>query len=189
MHDSFFFGYGSLVNRTTHDYAVAGPARLRGWSRRWCHTGLRELAFLSVVPDPEGAIDGLVAAVPGGDWAALDRRESGYDRHPLDHALLQGMPGPATVQLYAVAQSRSLPDDRRHPILLSYLDVVVQGFLREFGPEGVARFFATTGGWEAPVMDDRAAPLYPRHRRLTGEERDMVDAALDRLGSVRIRAA
>ena len=35
------------------------------------------------------------------------------------------------------------------PILLSYLDVVVQGYLAEFGEAGVARFFASTDGWGA----------------------------------------
>jgi len=187
MSDAFFFGYGSLVNRSTHGYAVACPARLRGWSRAWRHTGLRDLAFLTAVPDPGAEIEGLLAGVPGGDWAALDDRESGYDRHLVSDAVVHVQQEPMAVQVYAVPATRALPGNRRHPILLSYLDVVVQGFLREFGPDGAARFFETTSGWEAPVLDDRASPRYPRHRKLTGEERDTVDAALERLGSTRIR--
>jgi hypothetical protein len=66
-------------------------------------------------------------------------------------------------------------------ILLSYLDVVVQGFFREYGAEGVQRFFDTTDGWEVPVLNDRGNPRYPRHRTLTAEETALVDDHLARL--------
>jgi hypothetical protein len=68
------------------------------------------------------------------------------------------------------------------PILMSYLDVVVQGYLREFGQAGAEDFFATTDGWDIPVLDDRAAPRYPRHQALTGDERALVDALLREVG-------
>ena len=77
---------------------------------------------------------------------------------------------------------------RAHPILLSYLDVVIQGYLRHFGPDGVARFVATTEGWNAPVLNDRAAPLYPRAQRLTAAETGLVDTILQAQGSRLIRA-
>ncbi|MDX5384038.1 MAG: gamma-glutamylcyclotransferase, partial [Rhodobacterales bacterium] len=38
MKDAFFFGYGSLVNRATHDYGQARAATLPGWRRAWRHT-------------------------------------------------------------------------------------------------------------------------------------------------------
>lgn len=180
-----FFGYGSLVNRLTHDYAPAHPARVGGWRRIWRATGRRRLAFLSVEPDPATEIEGLIAEVPGADWAALDLREAGYDRRPLAVASLAA-PVSEDVAIYVIPSDpvpRALAD---HPILLSYLDVVVQGFLAEFGSAGVARFFATTGGWEAPILDDRAAPLYPRAQRLTVEAVALVDSALDRFGSRRV---
>ena len=66
-------------------------------------------------------------------------------------------------------------------MLLSYIDVVVQGYLAEYGPDGAERFFETTGGWDVPILNDRAAPLYPRHTMLSGSERTFVDAALARL--------
>jgi hypothetical protein len=65
-----------------------------------------------------------------------------------------------------------------HPILLSYLDTVVQGYLREFGEAGAARFFETTTGWEAGIHDDRTDPVYPRAQDTTDRERALVDAAL-----------
>lgn len=171
-----FFGYGSLVNRATHDYPGAARAQLTGWRRVWVHTPARDLAFLSVRPDPGARIDGLVAEVPGGDWAALDAREYAYDRHRAEAQAGDGAALP--VQVYAVPGSASAQPSDAHPILLSYLDVVVQGFFREYGPEGAERFFATTDGWQAPIRDDRAAPLYPRAQRLSAEETALVDRLL-----------
>ena len=83
--DAWFFGYGSLVNRDTHHFQGAQPAQLAGWRRVWRHTDLRPVAFLTVVPDPNGVIDGLIAPVPEGDWAALDIREGAYVRTPAAH--------------------------------------------------------------------------------------------------------
>jgi hypothetical protein len=180
-----FFGYGSLVNRATHDHAPARPATLAGWRRVWRQTRLRPFAFLSAEPAP-GRIDGLVAAVPGDDWAALDRREAAYLRRPLatgDFAAQPDWAEPlgwaARVEIYTIDPAHQTAD--RYPILLSYLDVVVQGFLREFGADGVTRFFATTAGWTA-LYDDRTAPLYPRHQPLAAAERALTDAHVAALG-------
>ena len=74
-----------------------------------------------------------------------------------------------------------------HPILLSYLDVVVQGYLEAFGREGVSRFFASTDGWEASVIDDRGQPLYRRHQATSAEERRLTDEWIERLGCRRLR--
>ncbi len=180
MENPGFFGYGSLVNRATHDCPRAMPARLSGWRRVWVQTPARPLAYLSVEPAADGAIDGLLAEVPGGDWGALDLREAAYVRHPVTVDIL---PGQRAVQVYAVPQAQAR---QAAPILLSYLDVVVQGFLREWGPAGVARFFATTAGWQGGVLDDRTAPRYPRAQRLEAAELALVDAALADLGVARL---
>jgi len=183
MNDPFFFGYGSLVNRATHAHDDAHPARVRGWTRVWRHTALRPVAFLTVVPSPGAEIDGLIAGVPKADWLALDERERAYDRvpaqdvaHPLPH-------GP-DIQLYTIPEGKHGTPDRTHPVLLSYIDTVVQGFLNEFGEDGVARFFATTQGWDAPIAFDRHAPRYSRHQTLSRREIALVDRHLDDLAAV-----
>ena len=184
MQTPFVFGYGSLVNRRTHPHGEAQPARVRGWRRAWRHTALRPVAFLTAVPAEGVEIEGLVAGVPGADWQALDLREAAYDRvvaADVAHAL----GGRPTVSLYTIPEGRHGAPDGAHPVLLSYLDVVVQGYLAEFGEEGVARLFATTDGWDAPVADDRADPIYPRHQVLTRAERALVDRWLDDFGVVR----
>jgi len=181
MHDPFFFGYGSLVNRATHDFPAARRARVTGWARVWRGTSLRQVAYLSAVEAPGSVIEGLAAAVPGGDWQALDLRERAYARHMVDDIDHDG-PEALAVQIYKV-EPHHVTDGIDHPILLSYLDTVVQGYLCEFGETGAVRFFDTTGGWHLPILDDRAAPVYPRAQVLSAEDRDFVDDRLATMGS------
>lgn len=169
-----FFGYGSLVNTATHDYPNAHKTTVKGWARMWRHTDLRDVAFLTAVPDATCQIDGLSADVPNGDWAALDLRETGYDRLDLESQ--------SNTAIYAVPATSQAAPSVAHPILLSYLDVVVQGYLNEFGEAGAVAFFETTRGWDAPILDDRRAPIYPRHQVLTAAQTGFVDDALTRLG-------
>lgn len=178
MLDPFFFGYGSLVNRATHAYTTAHRARVKGWRRAWRYTSFREGPFLTAVPCPLSEIEGLVAQVPGGDWRALDAREVGYRRLPVKPGLIPENDAPTEAQIYTVPAEDAVDPSEKQPILLSYIDVVFQGYLREFGTEGLARFIATTDGWDAPILDDRAAPRYPRHQRLDDDERQLFDASL-----------
>ena len=183
--DPFFFGYGSLVNRDTHEFPRAARARVRGWARTWKRTRLRQLAFLTAVEAPGEEIEGLIAAVPGADWASLDAREYAYDRHlvvDIDHE--HDSDTAVDVQIYRTKPEHDTDASDEHPILLSYLDTVIQGYLTEFGEAGAQRFFETTAGWEAPVLDDRSDPVYARVTRLTDDERDFVDTEL-RLRDVR----
>lgn len=180
MADPFFFGYGSLVNTRTHIYDEPTPARLRGWRRVWVRGDGYAHTLLSVEPCAQTEILGLMCRVPGDDWSALDLRESGYDRHSVEHhSLHHTRDGPHDTHVYRVPPGGSADE----PILLSYLDVVVQGFLEVFGEDGVQSFFQTTHGWDTPILNDRRDPRYPRHQSLEHHERDLVDANLAMLGS------
>lgn len=188
MGDAYFFGYGSLVNRLTHGYAPVHRARLRGWRRGWRATAERKVAYLTAVADPGAEIDGLIAPVAPDAWMALDQRECAYRRvDATDHVVQQA--GATGIAVYAIAPERMVLPTADHPVLLSYLDVVVQGYLAEYGPPGVAHFFATTDGWEAPFLDDRTDPRYPRAQRISEDDRAMVDLWLDRVGARRIAPA
>ncbi|MEW2914273.1 gamma-glutamylcyclotransferase family protein [Leisingera sp. JC11] len=182
----YFFGYGSLVNTATHAYGGAAPARLSGWRRAWVHTSLREVAFLSAVPCENSEIDGLIAEVPGADWAALDEREFAYERLPASDRVQHSLAGSPEISVYAVAADKQNGVSERHPILLSYLDVVLQGYLQVFGAEGLKGFVETTDGWESPILDDHAAPRYPRHQAITAAERKIFDDLIDSTGARRI---
>lgn len=91
-------------------------------------------------------------------------------------------PRASDLVIYAFRDGHHAAPTDESPLLLSYIDVVVQGYLREFGPEGVRHFFETTEGWHAPIINDRAAPIYPRHQILNDEERAFVDAGIAAVG-------
>lgn len=174
IHHPHFFGYGSLVNTATHNYPGVQEAYLQGWRRVWRYTTYRTAAFLTVRPDPDTTLEGLVAAVPDANWQALDAREYAYRRHSVTPLITASNP-PSETAVYAIPDNAHIAPSVASPILLSYLDVVVQGYLRQFGEDGVARFFATTDGWSAPILNDRAAPRYPRAQTLKISETALVD--------------
>lgn len=180
MSDPQFFGYGSLVNLKTHSYANPRRATLKGWQRVWQQSNERNVAFLSVLPAAGFEIDGLIATVQDGDWAALDAREREYDRKDVTSTLGESVP----TAIYQASDDFIATGDATRPILLSYLDVVVQGFLQHFGGDGVTRFFDTTERWQTPVLNDRTAPIYPRHVETSEAERQLVDRHLNRLSTV-----
>ncbi|MFC3612346.1 gamma-glutamylcyclotransferase family protein [Lutimaribacter marinistellae] len=188
MADPYFFGYGSLVNTSTHDFPDPRPAVLSGWKRAWRHTDLRPVAFLTAIPVEGAEIEGMIAHVPNDDWAALDEREWAYDRVGVTSSVTHTLTEDADIAVYAVPEGRHRVPSRNYPILLSYLDVVVQGYLRVFGPDGADRFFATTEGWDSPILNDRAEPRYPRHRVLTEQEQGFVDDRLARLGASLVKS-
>lgn len=177
-----FFGYGSLVNTQTHSYPAVQDAKLDGWRRVWRHTSRRPVAYLTVQPAEGSQIDGIIAAVPDADWAALDAREHAYLRNSVTQRI-SAANMPTETAVYAIPDGHHTDPTTLHPILLSYIDVVVQGYLQRFGDPGVARFFETTDGWDAPIINDRAAPRYSRAQSLTIRETGLVDEWLAALSA------
>lgn len=185
-----YIGYGSLVNRDTlrTDFLHAQPVRLHGWRRCWRprHQNdpiLRDppTSLLSARRVPEGFIDGLLVFDKRTNLPAMDERELTYDRIPVPRERIDGLATdlPACEIFVYEAQTNAASHDPEHPILQSYLDAVLQGFLREFGQPGVHHFLATTDGFERQLHTDRHDPHYPRSVQLTVEERDFFDRLLD----------
>jgi hypothetical protein len=186
-----YFGYGSLVNRDTlrTDFLHAQPVRLHGWRRCWRPRQHGDPIFtdpptslLSARQVADGFIDGLLVFDRKSNLPSVDERERTYDRIAVSHDRLEGLGEDlprCTVYVYE-AQTNAAPHDPQHPILRSYLDAVLQGFLREFGQTGVQHFLDTTDGFERSVHDDRHDPRYPRSVRLSDNERVFFDTLLDR---------
>jgi hypothetical protein len=65
------------------------------------------------------------------------------------------------VQIYRTKPEHDTDGSEEHPILLSYLDTVMQGYLTEFGEAGASGSSRRRRGWEAPVFDDRATLSIP----------------------------
>lgn len=202
-----YFGYGSLVNRLTlrSDIVAAFPARLNGWRRGWRPRPVMEPdtvpgaalmggltpSLLSAHPDPGAAIDGLLVIDFLANLPEIDTREFRYHRRDITLDALEldrGMIAETTgftldpgLRLH-VYESRTEhpPADGPSPILRSYLDAVLQGFLREFGAGGVHRFVTETDAFHTPIHEDRHAPLYPRAVTLSQAEAELFDHALAR---------
>lgn len=172
-----FFGYGSLVNLDTHDYPSPQPAKVHDWQRVWRFSTRRNLAYLSVMPAQGVEILGIVADVPGQDWQALDQREAAYLRHDVSENLSHSGVSDQTA-MYQVDPDHMCDPGPDHRILLSYLDVVIQGYARQFGADGPRHFMETTTGWGVPLLNDRADPIYPRAQSLSPDETHLVDAVL-----------
>lgn len=179
MTDPYFFGYGSLVNLSTHIYSNPRAAKISGWRRIWKTTRDGKSALLSIRPSAPDALLGLMAMVPNGDWRALDERETGYHRQDVTDMMFYDAFMPQACSVYIVSKTAESKVEANSPILLTYLDVVLQGFLQIYGEQGPKDFFATTDSWDRPVLDDRSDPGYPRHQVLSKDETAMVNDLLE----------
>ncbi|AKI00251.1 hypothetical protein IMCC20628_01535 [Hoeflea sp. IMCC20628] len=202
-------GYGSLVNRATlrTEIVAAWPARLKGWRRTWRPRPVMEHDSLAIpVPGtaltpsmltaeraPESFIDGLLVIDFAANLPDIDAREFRYHRRDIALTDLEFISsGSASVSARAPAPDFNLhvyearPEHPRaeghSPILRSYLDAVMQGFLREFGAEGVHRFVAETDDFHTEIHEDRHAPLYPRAVTLSPAEIELFELSLGRRG-------
>ncbi len=201
-----YFGYGSLVNRATltTGHVQAHRARLKGWRRTWRprpdmgpDTGAPGVilpegltpSLLSAHRADGFSIDGLLVIDFAVNLGDVDTREFRYHRRDIALADLEftepdhGLDADITLHVYE-ARTEHPPAHGPAPILRSYLDVVMQGFLREFGPDGLQRFVSETEAFHTPIHEDRAGPLYPRAVRLSPAEVELFDAVLGRVGPV-----
>ena len=60
----------------------------------------------------------------------------------------------------------------------------MQGFLTQFGKDGVSAFFDSTSGWERPIKNDRKNPIDPRAQTLNMGETQLVNHHLKQLSAV-----
>lgn len=185
------------------------PAQLTGWRRRWSHRvarpggdGRSGSVALAVVETPGATLDGVISKIADDDEARrLDEREFGYDRRALPRDALRLDPRVGApvddaelldadlldadlldewgAFLYVSKPDHVGPGTEAFPIYRSYIDTVMQGYLRSFGADGLARFVDTTDGWDGVIVDDRAVPHYPRATRLSAAEQATIETALE----------
>lgn len=164
-----YFGFGSLVNRKTRpDQEHAVNATLSGWQRVWGHrvvSGDTRQACTSLsVERAQSSIEGVIVSIRREELPSLDERELGYERIALeqsDFSLTEEV-RTSTIHIYrSLEQNRQLADSER-PVLQSYIDCVMAGYLERFGESGLQRFMNTTRGWGGPILSDRHRPVYPR---------------------------
>ena len=195
-----YFGYGSLVNDKTRNAESFGiPVRLKGYRRHWSvweasperkALGLLGAAALSVTSDREAYCDGLLVFDRKEHLAQVDLREAHYSRERIrleDMESEQPLTDRVDCYIYVGQPAFTSGSDPRLPILQSYIDAVMQGFLDKFGEEGAKRFVEETDGWHIPVLQDRDQPIYPRNVALASNEERLIDQLVQATGAPLVR--
>lgn len=181
------FGYGSLVNRQTLSGGdTIELVTLKGWTREWRHvveTPRGAFCLLTMRECDATAINGAVIAVDDAALEGFDVREAGYDRITLQSGLSAHEPAASRGPDDCVFAYRSKPAKlgwatAQRPLLLSYIDSVLDGMLQSFGETGLDAFVRSTKGWSHHIRDDRAAPLYPRATRIDAAKRALFDRTI-----------
>lgn len=180
-----YFGYGSLVNRDTRpDAEQATNVVLNGWQRVWNHRvsqndSRHPCTSLSIEP-AEGFIEGVLVQIAECDLPVLDQREYGYERIRLaatDFVIPENLDVQEVYVYRSLAHNRHLADEH-HPVVQSYVDCVMAGYLKRFEEDGLQRFLHSTRGWDRPLLKDRHAPTYPRHVPLPAQHHARFDDLL-----------
>lgn len=178
------FGYGSLVNTTTHDFSVLGTINVTGWRRVWAHRSASpklNATSLSITPQSGSQIMGIILQVPHHLRDDLAQRERGYAFEPLEahqNSDAQTHPGLGTY-----VSQKPLMGSKAYPILQSYLDVVLSGYWEIAGEAGVRDFLHSTSGWDTPILRDRNTPRYPRARPLSPDLQRKFDGLVEEMGA------
>jgi len=175
------FGYGSLLNRATlPPGARLEEATITGWVRQWrnrCATATGPVCGLTLAPRARSVVEGAVMHFAPEHHNALMAREADYAQMSECEAQLAA--GESVI--VTVFSSRPELNDwacDALPICLSYVDVVLQGFLQVYGAAGVEHVLDTTEGWHLPLINDRSLPRYPRPVALAPLELDLIDESL-----------
>ncbi len=195
----FIFGYGSLMNSesraaTAGQHVSAIPARVSasfGYARAWnirSPSGFTALGLRKAGAGEKGStINGVVYAVDGDDMAKYDAREAGYVRVEVPHDAIeavswQRLPEAGKVWVYVPVGPDGQPGvglpqpDAEHPLLESYIDVVVEGGL-EYGEAYARETLETTDGWSDYWLNDRELARRPWVRNPEAAEVDKLLSA------------
>jgi hypothetical protein len=76
------------------------------------------------------------------------------------------------IKVWVYVPKHSIPPDGSHPILQSYIDIIMRGCFNTIGDDFARAFISTTTGWSAPNdihssywVNDRDWPIYKRADR------------------------
>jgi hypothetical protein len=177
---NFIVGFGSLINtgsrNSTASACIAIPVRvsasfgyIRSWNER--REGFTALGLRKAKPGESGVtINAVLYPAEGPDGSQFDKREEGYVKVEVPMSQIEAMgwqrlPETGHFWIYVPVRSlaqggqgvpgEGLPEpDVEHPLLQSYIDVVVEGGL-EYGEEFAREIVETTDGWSRFWLNDR----------------------------------
>ena len=184
---NWIFGYGSLINRKTWFFdAHFEWVQIEGWVRQWCQiikTPQGGFCALTISPNENSKIDGIIISTNLSTFSVIDKREAGYQKTIINESQISVYENKDTnsmwnrepVFAYTASKESFRWASEKSPILQTYIDVIADGFYKQFGMKGLLNFFCTTQGWELPILNDRDMPIYPRSIDLEPEFLSLVD--------------
>ncbi|MCH8888498.1 MAG: gamma-glutamylcyclotransferase [SAR324 cluster bacterium] len=159
--------FGALTE-TLEDDLFTIPVRMNagaGYVRAWCgrFDGLQTQYDLRPVKKGETprTINGVFRAIYDEAMLSYTSEHGRYDKIPIEHfAALgwQSLPGVLFVYIFRAKSVASV--DIEYPILQSYLDTCLKGYL-EYGEDFAIEFLETTGGWSKFWINDREVARRP----------------------------
>jgi hypothetical protein len=146
---------------------MVDPFRIRGWQRSWGHcmeTPAGRVCALTITPNSDGEVAGIVIRRYRSLLSRLDKRERQYKRIQLslddDDVSHLHQIGKVDIFTYTSEPPFYRTGDKEFPIWRSYVECVLAGFIYIGGYEAAQEFIASTGGWEAPILNDSLARRY-----------------------------
>lgn len=182
------FAYGSLVSPASaaltlgREVEVIGPARLRGWRRRWSQARDNEASEKAFARVDDGSVpatclglnieradardpgpNGTLIAVAEAELDRLDVREIRYERVDVSDAL----DGRQTVITYVAKATNFAPEPPLGSVILAEYLRTVEAAFDALAPDQLDLFRETTGPppvevIEAVLLSDRIPPGNPR---------------------------
>ena len=185
-------GYGSLMSRDSrarfsgihHDGLMV---TVKGYRRGWITRSIEEKqTYVGALPDENASLNALL--VPVALDPALAEREKDYQFEKVAPAQIfsrQDEDQQAALQTWLANREvyicRSLltrTAEQDWPVHLSYVDTCMTGCLEVEGEQAATDFVKQTAHWNAHLVDDRAAPQYPRAARTEPGVRQIIDDIL-----------
>ncbi len=172
----YIFGYGSLINsisRTvTGETGVATAVKISGISRHWSRISEDfGMSSVVVVEDSQGQCNGVIVEVPEAELVHFDERERGYQRMLVDaknvefydqnNAIDLQSDSNNSAKIWLYQSDKVVNPCTNHPVVFSYLDVILSGCL-EYSAAFCDDFIEHTQGWQHAMLNDRDTPRYPR---------------------------
>jgi hypothetical protein len=177
----FIFGYGSLIERAsrTSTYApaeVAFPVSVEGVCRGWFDqmpASLQGLSptYLGAYEEDGQIANGVVYQVTEAELADYRQRETGYQVEQIEPDRIAFFDGRTSVPdgtFYYFATTDPREADEAHPIVQSYVDIVMIGALEQEAYYPLAQeagfvqsLITQTTGWSHHWINDRVTPYRP----------------------------
>jgi hypothetical protein len=155
------------------------PAVAHGLIRHWGKIETTTIASPLVAEFGEGQINGVLLEVSASEIPHFDRREHGYERHPIKLTDIHETPHSLNENdaVWVYIKHKPTPPCENTPVLQTYIDTVLAGCLEV--SESFADFFIqNTQGWHYPIYNDRHQSRYVNYVGVEQSKLAIIDSLL-----------